>query len=129
MSTYNIRNLFPFSRVKISESKTSNDGKLTLVKVVPDQRYLPICSGCLRPVRKIHSADIRTLRDLPMSGSQVLIYYRYRTVDCDRSHFKVEHHDFVEPYCRVTRRYALYIHELYRRMTITDVVEHTGLSW
>ena len=129
MSTYNIRNLFPFKRVKISEIKTSSDGKITLVKILPDYRFLPICSGCLRPVRKIHSTETRILRDLPMSGSQVLIYYTYRKIYCSRCQFKVEHHDFIEPYARVTIRFAHYIHELCRVMTVLDVARHTGLSW
>lgn len=130
MSTINISTLFPFTRVKIKEIKSSDNGQLTLVKVEPDQRYLPICSGCLKPVRSVHSTHTRALRDLPMAGSIVIIYYIYRTVKCPNCSFKlVEHHDFVDAYARVTKRFAQYVHELCRHMTVTDVAEHTGLSW
>ena len=129
MSTGNIRNLFPFKRVKISDIRVSTDGTLTLIKVKPDKRYLPICSGCLKPVKHVHSTETRAVYDLPMSGSKVLIYYTYRKVLCSDCHFKVEHHDFVEPYSRVTTRFARYIYDLCQKMTITDVAEHTGLSW
>jgi len=77
MSRYNISNLFPLKRVKILEITTSNDGSLTVVKIRPDIRYLPICSGCLQRVNRIHSTDTRIIKDLPMSGSQVLIYYTF----------------------------------------------------
>jgi len=64
-----------------------------------------------------------------MSGSQVLIYYTFRTVLCEKCGFKVEYHDFVEPYARVTNRFAVYIHELCQHMTITDVAAHCKISW
>lgn len=130
MSVINISTLFPFKRIKIKEIKSCNTGQMTLVKIEPDQRYLPICSGCFKPVRMVHSTHMRVLRDLPMAGSIVVIYYTYRTVQCPNCSFKlVEHHDFVEPYARVTKRFAQYVHELCMHMTVTDVAEHTGLSW
>jgi len=129
MSRYNISNLFPFKRVKISEISTSTDGSLTVVKIRPDKRYLPVCSGCLQRVNRIHSTDTRIIKDLPMSGSQVLIYYTFRTVLCEKCGFKVEYHDFVEFYARVTNRFAVYIHELCQHMTITDVAAHCKISW
>ena len=129
MSRYNISNLFPFKRVKISEISTSTDGSLTVVKIRPNKRYLPVCSGCLQRVNRIHSTDTRIIKDLPMSGSQVLIYYTFRTVLCEKCGFKVEYHDFVEFYARVTNRFAVYIHELCQHMTITDVAAHCKISW
>ena len=130
MSEINIRTLFPFKRVKITEIKSSNDGKLTLVKIEPDNRCLPICSGCRRPAHRVHSMKMRMLNDLPMSGSKVIVYYKYRTVWCQRCcAFRVEHHDFVEPYARATNRFVQYIHALCKLMTVTDVAAHTQLSW
>ena len=130
MSTINISSLFPFKRIKISEIKSSNDGQLTLVKIEPDNRYLPICSGCHKPAHLVHSTHTRALRDLPMSGSIVVIYYTYRTVQCLNCSFKlVEYHDFVDAYARVTNRFAQYVHDLCKHMTVTDVAEHAGLSW
>lgn len=130
MSTINISTLFPFKRVKIKEIKSNNDGQLTLIKIEPDQRYLPICSGCLQSVHSVHSTHERFLHDLPMSGSMVLIHYTYRTVQCPHCSLNlVEHHDFVDAYARVTCRFARYVHALCQHMTVTDVAEHTGLSW
>ena len=130
MSEINIRTLFPFKRVKITEIKSSDDGKLTLVKLEPDNRCLPICSGCRHPAHRVHSMKTRMLNDLPMSGSKVIVYYKYRTVWCPRCcAFRVEHHDFVEPYARATNRFVHYIHALCKLMTVTNVAAHTQLSW
>jgi hypothetical protein len=46
MSAHNIRRFFDFKRVKIKEFGTSKDAKITQVKLEPDIRFLPICSGC-----------------------------------------------------------------------------------
>ena len=128
MSNNNITNLFPFNRVKI-EKINSKTEKLTVVKITPDKRYSPICSRCLQKVKSIHSYNKRVIYDLAMSGSRVEIAYTYRTVYCNNCGIKVEHHDFVEPYSRVTNRFALYIYDLCKVMSILDVSNHTGLSW
>jgi len=128
MPDINITKLFPFSRVKITEIVTKCE-KLTIVKIEPDKRYSPICSGCLQKVKNIHSNNKRVIHDMSMSGSRVEIEYTYRTVYCKDCGIKVEHHDFVEPYSRVTKRFANYIYELCKVMTIFDVSVHTGLSW
>lgn len=46
MSTHNIRPFFQFKRVKIHSFGVSQDATITQVKLEPDHRYLPICSGC-----------------------------------------------------------------------------------
>jgi len=97
MSNNNITNLFPFSRVKIDKINSKTE-KLTVVKITPDKRYSPICSGCLQKVKSIHSYNKRVIYDLSMSGSRVEIEYTYRTVYCNNCGIKVEHHDFVDPF-------------------------------
>lgn len=129
MSTVNIRTLFPFLRVKISEIRSSDNGQLTLVKVQPDKRFKPVCSGCGGQVDQVHSTSTRVLKDLPMAGSMVLIYYTCRIVKCPTCSFKIEKHDFVQPHSRVTNRMGTYIHELCQHMTVSAVSRHTGLSW
>jgi len=46
MSKHNIQHFFRFKRVKIREFCVSDDAKITQVKLEPDLRYLPVCSGC-----------------------------------------------------------------------------------
>jgi transposase len=42
---------------------------------------------------------------------------------------RVEAADFFEPYQHVTKRLALYIHELCKMLTVQDVANHLGLDW
>jgi transposase len=128
MSKNNITKLFPFMRVKITEVEVKSDQR-TIVKIMPDNRYSPICSGCLQKVKHIHSYNQRAIYDLSMSGTRVEIEYLYRKVYCPECGVKVEYHDFIEPYSRVTKRFAYYIYGLCKVMSIIDVSDHTGLSW
>lgn len=129
MSTTNIRNLYPFKRVKISKITINSQGSFTVINIEPDKRFLPICSCCHKPVKKIHSHHSRDLHDLPLAGSRVIICYHYRILHCPECGFKVEYHDFIEPYSRVTNRFAYFIFQLCQKMTIKDVAEFCGLHW
>jgi transposase len=120
--------LFPFKRVKVTEIRVESE-KRTVVKIAPDKRYSPICSECLREVKHVHSYNNRVIHDLSMSGTRVKLDYSYRTIYCPGCGIKVEYHDFIEPYSRVTKRFAQYIYGLCKVMSIIDVSDHTGLSW
>ena len=129
MSKHNIRPYWPFCRVKIKDFQVSDDGKVTQLKLVPDHRYLPICSGCQNQVREVHSYHIRTVRDLPMGESIVIVYLHYRKLRCSRCGVRVEQHDFVSPYSRYSNRFTYYVFGLCEKMTLTDVANHLHLSW
>lgn len=128
MSTNNITKLFPFRRIKITKLNVSDQNRV-IVHAEPDRRYVPVCSSCKQRVKSVHSYNRRILRDIPMSGAEVLILYTYRTLRCPVCGLKVEHHNFVKPYERVTERFSLYIYQLCQVMSISDVADHTGLSW
>lgn len=82
MPKRHISHLFRFSRVKIKEISVADDRSLTMVKLEPNRRFLPIRSGCLKKVRHVHSYEVRAIRDLPMSQSMVVIDLHYRKVRC-----------------------------------------------
>ena len=129
MSKHNIQHFFRFKRVKIREFGVSGDAKITQVKLEPDKRYLPVCSGCKKKVRSIHSYENRTIRDMLMMESIVLIILRYRKVRCPDCGIRIEHHDFVDPYARYTRRLAQFVFKLCEHMTLKDVAELLHMSW
>lgn len=129
MSKHNIKAYWPFNQVKISDFKVSDDGTITIVKLEPDFRYLPICSGCHQKVKQTHSYHTRVVRDLPMGQSIVILQLTYRKVRCSRCGIRVEHHDFVKPYARITNRFSQFIYDLCQLMTLTDVAELLKLSW
>ena len=124
-----ITHFFRFSRVKIKEVSVSADCFMTLVKLEPDGRFLPVCSGCHKKVRRIHSYENRAIRDLPMSESMVIINLRYRNVRCPDCGIRVEHHDFVAPYARYTHRLATLVFKLCEDMSLSKVSELLNLSW
>lgn len=128
MSANNITKLFSFRRIKITKIEVTEQNQV-MIYAEPDRRYIPVCSGCNSQVRSVHSYNQRTIKDLPMSGAEVLIQYTYRTLRCPRCGLKVEYHDFIEPYTRVTKRFSFYIYQLCKVMSICDVSAHTRLSW
>jgi transposase len=129
MSKHNIRPYWPFCRVKIAHFGVSDDGGVTLVKLEPDRRHLPVCSESKQRVHSVHSYHSRAIRDLPMGESLVLLQLRYRKLRCPRCGIRVEHHEFVDPYARVTHRLARQIFDLCQHMTVEDVARYFKMSW
>lgn len=130
MSSTTIAHYFPFRRVKVVRQSVSEDTSMSWVVLAPDQRFVPRCWYCGEKAKAVHQHTYRAIRDLPLSTAQVLLSVHYRKIECARcGHIRVEHHDFVEPYARVTHRLARYVHELCKHMSLKAVAEHTGLDW
>ena len=65
-----------------------------------------------------------------MATTQVWIACHYRKLFCPHCHnISIEDLELFHPYLRVTTRLALYIHQLCRFMTVTEVALHMGLDW
>lgn len=78
----------------------------------------------------IRSHHRRVVRDLDLGSHRSEIEISYRKVycsDCDR--VVVEDLGVVVPWRRVTRRYALYVYQLCKMMTVSDVSRHLRLDW
>jgi transposase len=129
MSLSSIRSLFNFHGVKVIDFSVHESGFLTIVELVPDYRVSPRCSHCMQKVIRIHSTETRLIRDLTISESMVLIRLHYRKVICPTCGIRVEHHDFVEPCSRVTKRFERFIFQLCQMMSISDVCRLTQLGW
>ena len=123
------RLLFNFTGVKISNLCIHSSGLLTIVDLAPDYRVSPKCSRCLKKASGIHSTDTRLIRDLDISESLVLIRLLYRKVFCRHCGIRVEHHDFVGPCSRVTKRFERFVFSLCQKMSISDVSQIVQLSW
>jgi transposase len=103
---------------------------LSWVVFEPDQRFTPTCWVCGEKATKVHQHTHRAIRDLNLGQAQVLLNIQYRKIECALCDcVRVEHHDFVEPYARVTHRLARYVYELCTHMSIHAVAKHTGLDW
>jgi transposase len=96
----------------------------------PDKRFAPVCHHCGKKAAAVHSWTGRSVRDLDMAGTRVWLDCRYRKLYCaECRRIVIEELDLFDPYLRITRRLAAYIHELCRWMTVRDVARHLGLDW
>ncbi|MBW2142437.1 MAG: hypothetical protein JRG97_15495 [Deltaproteobacteria bacterium] len=130
MSSLSIREYFPFSRVKITKQSVLVEDKLVMIYLEPDNRFTPVCHVCGSQARKVHSQDVRTIRDLTLALVVVRLVCWFRKVYCTKcAQIVVEGLEFVRPYQRVTLRLAQYIHELCKMLTVAEAAEHLGLDW
>lgn len=128
MSRLSIAAYFPFRRVKISGQSVMGD--VAVIEVEPDRRFTPICRECGRPARRVHSRQVRAVRDLNLASTRVTLRCLYRKVYCQRCQYIiVEDLEFFGPYQRLTMRLARYIHALCKVLTVKDVSDHLGLNW
>lgn len=128
MSGISITPYFPFCRVNIIGQKVK--GTTSLIQASPDQRYKPICYVCKRSSVIIHKWVQRPIRDLNFGPAYVSIECRYRQIYClTCRRFALEDLEFFEPFRRVTKRFACYIHDLCKLLTVQDVARHCNLDW
>jgi len=128
MSGISITHYFPFCRIHIIGQRVN--GTTSLIQARPDQRYNPICYICKRSSVIIHKWVQRPIRDLNFGPAYVSIECRYRQIYCLMcGRFVLEDLEFFEPSRRVTKRFARYIHDLCKLLTVQDVAKHCNLDW
>ena len=130
MSRLSIAQFFPFSRVKVVSQNVHDKATSAMIYLDPDLRYKPLCHICGRPAGTIHSkGHRRIIRDLNMASAETWLQVEYRRIwcnDCDGT--RVERLDFADASVRVTKRFARYIADLCRTMTVEDVARHLKLD-
>lgn len=120
----------PFRRVRLVSQELVGGGMQAVLKLIPDRRFSPVCSGCGGRVRSVHSERPRWVQDLRLGANEVLLELRQRHLRCTTcAGTRVEAYDFVDPYSRVTKRLARYIAELCRILSVSAVARHLGLDW
>jgi len=130
MSTLSITNYFPFRRVRIVRQSVSPKTTRAWIRVVPDKRFHPICHRCGSVSTQIHSREKRVVRDLNFAVARVWLQCQYRKILCSScKRIMVEDLELFAPYQRVTKRLALYIHELCKKLTVKEVADHLELNW
>ncbi len=130
MSEATIAPYFPFRRIKIKGQIVASQTNRARIQMEPDQRFAPVCHHCGKKAATVHSWTGRSVRDLDMAGTRVWLDCRYRKLYCAACRrIVIEDLELFDPYLRITRRLAAYIHELCRWMTVQDVARHLGLDW
>jgi transposase len=130
MSGVSIAPYFPFRRIKIVNQSVLADASEARIQVKPDKRFQPICHFCGQKAAGVHSWTQRSVRDLNLATARVWITCHYRKLLCPSCQLiSIEDLELFHPYLRVTERLALYIYQLCRFMTVTEVAQHLGLDW
>ncbi len=130
MSNITITQYFFPGQVKIMGQSFSPDFRRVIISMRSNLRFTPRCSECGSKAHISHDTTKRLVRDLNLAATMVWLNLFYRKVYCPFcKKVRVERQEFVEPYTRVTKRLAHYIHELCKTMTVKDVAEHLGLDW
>ena len=130
MSTLSISHYFPFSQMVVTRQSVSEDATMAVVVLKPDQRFHPVCHACRTPGHGVHSEETRPVRDLDFAAARVTLNCTYRKLFCQAcGRVMVEDTGVFEPWSRVTRRLARFVHDLCKVMTVTDVAGHLGLDW
>ena len=130
MSVLSITPYFPFRRIKIIAQTVTPDATEAHIQAEPDKRFQPICQRCGQRASGTHSWTQRKIRDLSFATAWTWITCRYRKVFCTHCQgIHIEDLELFPPYLRVTTRLARYIHDLCRRMTVSEVSQHLGIDW
>ena len=130
MSDISIAPYFPFRRIKIVNQTVTPEAIAAHIHVQPDKRFQPICHGCGQRASGVHSWTRRKIRDLNLASARLWINCKYRKVFCAHCQgIHIENLELFHPYLRVTTRLALYVYQLCRLMTVSDVAQHLGLNW
>lgn len=129
MSKIKITTFFEFCRGKAVEYHRDIKENLVQIQVQPDARYNPICHTCKRRVKRIHSYNTRTIRDLNIFGAKTFLRVKYRTLRCKMCGMVVEDMGLMNTYQRITRRFIQYVLQLCKYMSIQEVSRHLELNW
>ncbi len=130
MPGLSIRQYFPFRRAKLTNQIVEAKDNIAMIKMEPDKRFIPICHACGTRSRHVHAYKTRHIRDLPIALFCVWLVCNYRKIICPTCGKIVnEDLDVFLPYQRVTIRFAMYVHELCKMLTVTEVAEHLNLNW
>lgn len=127
MPTISIAGYFEFPRIKLGGQRFTDEG--SIIRVLPDKRFVPVCAHCEAQTRHIHSTKDRLIRDLNIADRRVWLQCEVRNLACPVcGRIRVEKLEFVEAGERVTKRLARYAYDLCQYMPVIDVARHTGLD-
>lgn len=106
--------------------KTRNHLVIELFPTTP-----AICPRCLKESSKVHDRTWREVRDTPIFNCEhVTVRFQMRRVRCECGCCQCEKLSWIEPKARLTNAFVGWLQALLRlRVSISDIVRLTGLSW
>lgn len=111
--------------------------KLVFVDVVDDtftftfegKRKTSDCPQCGKRCTRFEETHTRFARDLDAWGSKTFLIFPQRRIQCKCGYRGMEKLEFIDPYCRCTKRMEEYVFMLCKIMTVYDAAELVKLSW
>jgi transposase len=100
-----------------------------IIELTPLPDHPMACSGCGDAVFLVHDVQIRQVLDLPMLEYRTVVMVPRRRVHCHSCGPKLEALEWLEPYARVTNRFAESIARLCDQLPIKLVADHYDLHW
>ena len=87
------------------------------------------CSGCGQIVAAIHDQTPRRIRDLPILGDEVELRLPRLRLACRACSPRLERLDWLDPYCRVTRRLAESVARLCAVTSVLHAARWHRIDW
>ena len=130
MSDLSIAKYFPFSRMNVTKQTVTVDGKATYIETEPDQRFNPVCHICKGENTSIHCWESRDVRDLSFGEAETWLKYTYRKIHCKNCNkIVVEDLGVCHPYARMTNRFAWFLHDMCKSMSVKEVSKRYNVGW
>lgn len=124
MSTHgkDIAELFGIQGWKIKDYDMADEGLILNIEREGNKGYQ--CSGCGEVYIFAYDECLeRVVRDFQVWGKKSYLRFLEARVDCPRCGIRVERHEWLEPYQRMTTRYEKYLASLCDFMPVADVSE------
>jgi len=123
---FRLKDLYSFSGYKYCDSLIENNNILIVLKRTGKTGKCPCCG---KRCRSIHQRRKRRIRDLDIVGSKSIISFDFFDIACPCGYEGVEELEFVEPYCRYTKRFEEKVIFLCQIMCIKDVSKEMRIGW
>lgn len=105
------------------------DQRWLVIELHPEPNRIRLCSGCGDAVAAVHDRTVRRIRDLPAFDAPVELQVPRLRLACPRCGPRLEHLDWLDPYCRVTRRLADSVTRLCAVTSVIHAARWHGIDW
>jgi transposase len=88
----------------------------------------PVCSGCGRRCKSVHSASERIVRHLDVFHRRCFLHFEQSLVQCKYCGVKAESNQLVDPFKRGSKAFRRYVGRLCKMLPLSQVARHVGIS-
>ncbi|MEM9463664.1 MAG: ISL3 family transposase [Myxococcota bacterium] len=99
------------------------------VRIRPDKRCKPLCSGCQQPAPHYDTLRPRMFQFIPLWGLLFFFIYSMRRVQCPTCGVKVESVPWAEGKSPTTKAYAWFLAGWAKKISWKDVARHFNTTW